>query len=362
MIPALLYPPIYYNLLLVLTLITAYQLNARLSVYKVYRVKVRNEQWAWVLAIVLSVFIGFRPISGIFVDTTTYARTFADYQLSALSEIKLVNDDYLFSMLMFYSSKIMNVNWFFFILAVIYIFSSLWALRRIFPNNVWVAFILFIGAFSFFAYGTNGLRNGIATSLFLLGLSYANKKWLALIVMIIAVGMHKTMMLPLFAFICSLFYRNSKFYLILWLITIPVSLLSGGFWENLFGGLGFDDRLSFMTTEADAAEFSHVGFRWDFLLYSSVPIAVGYYVLFRRQISSVFYSYLLNTYIISNAFWILVISANFSNRFAYLSWFLYPVVLLYPFMHFNLWKRQYSMVALVLVLHFSFTYFMWLIS
>lgn len=64
MIPALLYSPIFYNLLLVLTLITAYQLYFNLSVVRVNRVKVENEKWTWLLAILLSVFIGFRPISG----------------------------------------------------------------------------------------------------------------------------------------------------------------------------------------------------------------------------------------------------------------------------------------------------------
>ncbi len=362
MIPALLYSPIYYNLLLVLTLITAYQLYFNLSAVRVYRVKVENENWTWLLAILLSVFIGFRPISGEFVDTTTYAHLFSTYQTSALSEITLVNDDYLFSIFMFYSSKIMSVNWFFFIIAVIYICCSLWALRRIFPNNVLVAFLLFIGAFSFFAYGTNGLRNGIATSIFILGLSYVNKKWLALLIMILSVGVHKTMLLPLFAFVCTLFYRNSKFYIVVWLLAIPVSLLSGGFWANLIGGLGFDERLSFLTTEADPDSFSRIGFRWDFLLYSAVPVAVGYYVIFVRRLNTRLYSYILNAYIISNAFWILVISANFSNRFAYLSWFLYPIVLLYPFMKFPLWKKQYRIVAMVLVLHFTFSYFMWLIK
>lgn len=73
MIPALLYSPIYYNLLLVLTLITAYQLYFNLTVLRVNKVKIENERWAWLFAILLSVFIGFRPISGVFVDTTTYA-------------------------------------------------------------------------------------------------------------------------------------------------------------------------------------------------------------------------------------------------------------------------------------------------
>ena len=35
-------------------------------------------------------------------------------------------------------------------------------------------------------------------------------------------------------------------------------------------------------------------------------------------------------YILANTFWILVIRANFSDRFAYLSWFIYSAVLIYP--------------------------------
>ena len=75
------------------------------------------------------------------------------------------------------------------------------------------------------------------------------------------------------------------------------------------------------------------------------------------------YLLLFGMYVYSNAFWIMVIRSSFSNRFAYLSWFLYPVVLAYPMLRFPLWKQRHGQkTALVLLAHFAFTLVMWLIG
>lgn len=94
-----------------------------------------------------------------------------------------------------------------------------------------------------------------------------------------------------------------------------------------------------------------------FLLYSSMPILLGFYILQKRKITDRIYVILLNTYILANAFWIIVINASFSNRFAYLSWFLYPIVLVYPLLKLSIWKDQSRKTALILMFHCSFTYF-----
>ena len=61
-------------------------------------------------------------------------------------------------------------------------------------------------------------------------------------------------------------------------------------------------------------------------------------------------------------FWIIVINASFSNRFAYLSWFLYPIVLSYPLLRMSIWKNQGRKTAYILIAHSLFTYLMWLIK
>ena len=101
--------------------------------------------------------------------------------------------------------------------------------------------------------------------------------------------------------------------------------------------MGFDDRLTYLTNEQEEGVFSHSGFRWDFLIYSMMPILLGYYIVIRHGIRNKTYEMLLNTYTLSNAFWIMVIRANYSNRFAYLSWFMYPIVLAYPLLKVDVW-------------------------
>ena len=128
---------------------------------------------------------------------------------------------------------------------------------------------------------------------------------------------------------------------------------------DVFIGLGFDDRVTTYLTTLDSEKFTKTGFRWDFLIYSMMPILLGYYIIVKRNIYDKPYIILLNTYIIANAFWVMIIRANYSNRFAYLSWFMYAVVLLYPLLRLNIWSnRQGLRVAQIMMAQVAFTWFM----
>jgi hypothetical protein len=62
--------------------------------------------------------------------------------------------------------------------------------------------------------------------------------------------------------------------------------------------------------------------------------------------------------VFANAFWILVIRANFSNRFAYLSWFMMALVIIYPFLKSQLMPNQNKVLARVILFYFAFTFLM----
>jgi hypothetical protein len=67
----------------------------------------------------------------------------------------------------------------------------------------------------------------------------------------------------------------------------------------------------------------------------------------------------VNTYLLANSLWILLIEANFSNRFAYLSWFMMPWVLLYPFVPGKIVGRPRTrLIAGILCAQYLFTYVM----
>jgi len=104
--------------------------------------------------------------------------------------------------------------------------------------------------------------------------------------------------------------------------------------------------------------FSSTGFRWDFLLYSSAAVYASYYFIYQRNFVDNAYFRLVNIYLTTNAFWILVIQANFSNRFAYLSWFIMGIIICYPLLKELVLRNQNKKTGYIMLAYFSFTFLM----
>ena len=172
--------------------------------------------------------------------------------------------------------------------------------------------------------------------------------------------MHASLVIPIAAFVVSGIYKNPKIYVYIWLLAIPLSLVGGSSWSTIMAGLGLEDRTSGYLTNSDENmnQFSQTGFRWDFLVYSGSAVLAGAYFIFKKKITDPFYIHVFGIYCIANAFWILVITAAFSNRFAYLSWFLMPVIFAYPMFRYKIWKEQYKIFGAIIFVYFMFTYFM----
>ena len=351
------YYPIYLNLCFFLVLFT---------LFHTYVLDINNPKnlrfinfFGYGLLFSLIIYIGQRPASAAFGDTINYYRAYTAYSKGA--KILTVHD-YGWHVFMKFMSGIASVHTFFSICAFIYIFPLYKISKQYFKEYWYYAFIMFVVSYSFWTYGVNGVRNGAACSLFLWGVCYQNKKVLMAFFFFIAVLFHKTTLLPIGAFILTLIYNNPKVYFKAWLVCIPLSLALGSVWVSLFANLGFgdDDRLAgYLTSEAEEGTFSQTGFRWDFLFHSSFAIAAGYYFVFKKNFNDPIYNRLLNTYFVCNGFWILVINANYSNRFAYLSWFMMAIVVIYPFLKQTFFKNQHLVIGKIMLLYFSFTYFMY---
>ncbi len=307
------------------------------------------------LVLYILLYIGLRPIHAIFVDMTTYASTFHNYKYGIMPEII---KDPVFHYYTLLCSKIIGVNTFFFLCATLYIIPLYIASKKWF-GEYWVyAFLFIAGSLSFWSYGVNGIRNGIAASLFLLALSRETRTFQILWIML-AIGFHKSMMLPALGFLLAQTYNNPKWYLAFWISCIFASLIGGGIWANLFANIGFEDnRIGYLTSGMDSGKFSRTGFRWDFLLYSATAILAGWYFIVIKGFNDKLYLQLFNTYIFANSFWILVIQANFSNRFAYLSWFMIAPVIIYPLLKNLIIPNQHQKIGLILIIYFTFTYYM----
>ena len=157
--------------------------------------------------------------------------------------------------------------------------------------------------------------------------------------------------------------------MIAWCICAVLSIfISNLFTEILpLDDLIEDDRVGYLTTQFDNSNsdrFSSIGYRWDFVLYSLIPIVLGYRKIISGQVQDKIYIFLYNTYCICNAFWLFTIYVPYNNRIAYLSWFLYPVLIAYPFIG---GKRELTTTSVantkkVVGLTYLFTYLMWIIK
>jgi hypothetical protein len=348
LIPVEYYTTFYYYATFLLILISYFSLQSNN--------KLKQSTLAQMLLMIgLIMYIGFRPISGYFGDMSTYANIFNVYVSGYIGKFE---QDPGFDWFMRNTSSFLNVDFFFLLVAFIYVYAHFWASKRFFSKYWYYAFLIFIASFSFWSYSTNGIRNGLAAALVLLAFTFEKKKIIAIALALIAVSFHKSMLLPVIAYFLTFIINNSKYYLLVWVLCIPISLAAGGAFEIFFASLGFDDqRLGYLTDgNVNDDEFSSTGFRWDFLVYSATAVAAGFYFIIKKQFQDVLYQRLFNVYLLSNAFWILVIRANFSNRFAYLSWFMMGLVIIYPFLKGTFMKNQPKVLGWVLLVYFLFTF------
>lgn len=349
-----LYAPIFYNLTLIFCLI------------KVLNIHRDDRCLMWGLTILLLFFIGLRPITFHFADTVGYAYMYNDMTYESFNSC-LQTKDYMFNMLMYIFNKVgLSVHCFFTFIAAIYIGFTAWASQRISKKYAYLIFLSVISSFSFYSYGVNGIRNGMAVTLVMLAMTFIeNRKLISLVLLWCAAAIHNSVLLPIVCIIISYLYRNTKFYFFCWLLSIIFVNIDSHSVESFLLNIGFieDDRFSkYLVGMNNKNDFAFTGFRWDFLLYSSVPIIVAYYFNVKKNFQDNLYRLFANTYILANSFWVLVINASFSNRFAYLSWFLYAIVLIYPFITYPDLPSRRKWIVYVLIGNVLFTWGMWLIG
>lgn len=299
---------------------------------------------------------------GTWTDRGAYATTFVSFAQGNY-HFEGLQGEALFALYMFLVSFLSSdYHLWFYITAMIYVGNYFIAANRLTKEYSFVLFLSMLCCFQFFGYGENTIRAGFAGSFIILGLSICNKLPLMLTCFFVSFFCHKSMAIPIGALALAYFMPNkTKWFIRLWFFCILGSFFLGSTFEAFFSQLISDGRSHYLMTSANQTIYK-VGFRWDFLFYSALPIAMGYYYLFVLKFRSVFYHWIYNAYLIANAFWVLVIRAEYTDRFAYLSWFLFPLLLMYPLLTQQLFRdvyKQKQMIVYVILVQYAFTYYMY---
>lgn len=325
---------------------------------------------ALLLSVLMILFLGLRPTSVWFGDMITYAKGYRAGQISGMAfEDK---GEWAFAWI---QQVLINLgtseNIFFLICSFGYIYLQYWVCQKLLWENVWIAMLFILSAFEFYVFAVNGVRNGLACAIVMTAMTVAiqakGKKtqlFIALFIAYFAFGIHKSTIIPSACAIAALYViRNPKYALYIWVASIFISLAAGSFFVGFVGDMmAGEAKYADYTGNSTEAGFSHSGFRWDFLLYSAMPVLLTYYVNIKKKIREHVFDFLSVTYLLANSFWILVIRVNYSNRFAYLSWFLYPLVLAYGLIRLHIWDDQDRKIGLFLLLHAGFTLAMFLLG
>ncbi|MFD2698507.1 EpsG family protein [Mesonia sediminis] len=290
--------------------------------------------------------IAFSPIE-VYGDKYNYLAQFKNFSYASYSSQKDLGWAFYnhVSQIIYDSSAL-----FFLITAFIYIVGYYVFIKKtVPPRHRFFLFLACVSSFGFLTYGINTIRAGFSLSLLLIAISYHKKKFLFILLSICAVLSHKSIALPLFAYVLTGYYNRPNFYLKLWLFALLISLINiGGVSEIIQTILGdFDERGNLYLSDKNLQY--KTGFRVDFVAYSIIPIIAGNYFINKQGIKENLYTRLFNLYLFVNAFWLLNIRMNFSDRMAYLSWFLIPFILLLPLLKYNLEISNRNFVAFILV-------------
>lgn len=319
-----------------------------------------NESANILLVLFMIFFIGLRPVSYVFGDMGAYANYYElMYRGSAFVFDWNTNNLLFDNILAWWGANDFGVTSWFVAMSAIYFGAAYIGIRRLFPKHKFAAYLVFLAAFSTFTYGTNGIKAGVAGSLFLTALAYRQNLKVCIPLILISWGFHHSMQLLVTVFFLTLFFKDSKWFFLGWTFCLLMAVAHVSYFQNIFADLTDKDGAAYLIADSTSDDVYLSGFRLDFILYSAMPVLVGYFAKYKKKLQlSQHYTCLLNTYLCTNGIWMLCMYASYTNRIAYLSWLLYPVVLIYPFLNEDWGPSRYRTFSKVAMYHLCFTLFM----
>ena len=243
---------------------------------------IESSRWGWLCAIIVAFWIGMRPTSGIyFGDMFAYANMYKNFS-GPLIDFD-IQAEWLWDSLKAIGHLLhLTTDQYFVFIALLYTLTAFATMRILIPKKPLTSLVLVGASLMFFAFATNGLRNGLACHFTMLAfaLYLKDQRIIGILLAFLAYGIHHSVGVPIIAFALSLFvYKRPQLAIYLWILSIVASLLLGNSLTSFIEQLSFDERLSHYTNMEQGGvgiQFSTYGFRLDFLLYSAMPIALGY--------------------------------------------------------------------------------------
>mgnify|MGYP002854787024 CR=1 FL=1 len=353
MIPAELYQPIY--LIVVLLLILLYYRKIKTTT-EMGIIDSRLNYTQLLVCIFFIVFIGTRPINGlVFNDMPAYYGAYMRYNNEVYrfdwNACNLIWDN----LESYFVSIRLEPTYWYVLVSTIYFGCMYWACIKIFRDKGYLAFLVCLAALITFSFGTNGLKNGTALSIFLLAIAYRDKWWLSFYFALISWGFHHAMQIPIASYFAFYFIKKKEIYLAIWVISFVLAAMHITYFQEMFAGFTDERGQNYLKQKY---EMDVSGFRPDFIIYSAVPIFLVYFIQKKYQLESKMLDFLWCFYTLTNSVFLLCTYGSYINRIAALSWFVYPILIIYPCFLIEDREIGTKWLRYIVIGHIAFTLFM----
>lgn len=248
------------------------------------------------------------------------------------------NRELLWGKLQIFLSSLLMKNetlyWLFY--SFFYCVAYFFVAKKFFPFQYAGYFVLCaVGCMGFVSYGSNTIRAGFGLALLMMAFC-ANNWWVKTGLSIAAIGCNMPMLIPVTGYLfANYIMKKERWCEGVWLIFLLITSLTSVVSDILMLAGGLDARTT-EWLEGDGSDVYNIGFRADFLIYSLIPILYARYNMKHLITDVPLYCRVYRTYILVNALWLLLMRIPYTDRFAYLSWFMIPFLLLYPVLNCNL--------------------------
>lgn len=273
----------------------------------------------------ITYYIGSRDIN-IGGDTPNYKYAFQVYEQAREFEIR---KDPLYDYLAYTFAKVFNFQAFLTFCAFLYVFGALYGFKKIFKENYFLPFLVFLISPYFIGWGVNVMRSGIAASLFLIGLGFYYKKgkiWKVILCVLGSVLFHLSMLVPLLFFFITRYIKNTKIIFFVWISSILLSFFDINIIAQLVSIFDiFTARIgNYTVNEGDRSYWN------NFLIFGVFPVIFAMCNILILKYKNDFYKWMINAYMLTHIPYIVLLDSQFGLRLGYLAEFMMPIILLFP--------------------------------
>lgn len=290
-------------------------------------------------------YLGMRSYD-IGIDTKNYRYAF---NIIKDQESFSIRKDPFYDFISYLFGKILDFQSLLIFCAFLYVFGALIGLKKIFKENYFLPFLLFLITPYFFQFGINVMRSGVAASVFLVAIGYYytnDKKWKTIVAFIFSICFHISMLVPLLIFFIARYIKKTKYIFIAWLASIVLGILKINILVGLVSFLSdFTTRLGhYAENEGEQSSWG------NFLIFGAFPVLFAVYNIFVLKYKHNFYKWLTNAYMLTHIPYIILINTEFALRLGYLAEFMMPILLLFPMLIEPKIKIKYMRFKLSLIL------------